>query len=180
MNFPILTEQSAQRGKEYHTWIALCLALGVKRYVELGCATGASATFALHSGIQKVVTIDTTALRPVGLSRDIPFISATSGDPRNIERVFHHLSGWTDAVFIDASHEAIDVRKDFDLWWPETKILLAFHDIQGFGVKQVWEDVSKEIRSVEIISKDRFSESEFFDNRNVQWGGIGVLFKENR
>lgn len=175
---PSLNPRMAQRGKEYHTWIALCLALEVHRYVELGSWDGSSSTFAREAGIKQVVTIDLSSARPSALLDDMGFVSGDCGTLDALQRALDFLGGSPDAVFIDADHSEGAVRRDFSLWWPKTKILLGFHDILGFGVEPFWREISSGIRSVEIVSRDKVSESEFHHNESVHWAGIGVLFKE--
>jgi hypothetical protein len=179
---PKLHPEMLQRGREYHTWIALCLALGVHRYVELGSWKGYSAAFAREAGIEKIVTVDNRpGDRPVGLSTDVYFIPGDSRSEETVREAVDFLGAFPQAVFIDADHSEESVRKDFELWWPYAETILGFHDIVDFnsGVGKVWLEISKDKYSVEIVARDTRSRQDMGESgedplRNC---GIGVLFK---
>lgn len=176
---PIPTKNMGQRGREISTWAATCVGYGVRTYVELGSWDGSSAVFVRKAGVPKVVTVDISTIRPAATEHtDVHWISGSSYDVDILHKVIAYLGGYPDAVFIDADHEGDSPRKDFNLWWPVTQKLLAFHDIHELpGVKAVWDEASKVNRSVEIISRDEKSWREFHHNSEI-WGRIGILFKE--
>jgi hypothetical protein len=176
--------EMSQRGYEYHTWISLCLAMGVEKYLELGSLAGDrktcnSAIFAKDSGIKKIVCVDIDP-KPVNLRGDILYVHSDSGHPDLPRKALDLLGGYPDAVFIDADHSENSVRHDFEMWWPKTRILLAFHDIilRNAGVSTVWKEVSSSIKSVEVLCKDQLSKLDPQDEGI--WGGIGILFKEGQ
>ena len=165
-----------QRALEYHTWVCLCLGMQVRNYVELG--RGSAGVFREALGPGKVVTVD---LDPNGLE-GIPHFRADSHDPETVLKVLKLLGEIPEVVFIDAGHETADVRKDFELWWPNTKRIVGFHDILMPTVAPFWNTIRLGIPSIEIIAHDMDSANEWqrsslHPDGNVPCGGIGVLFK---
>jgi hypothetical protein len=186
MVIPKITERGMdQRSTEYRAWAALCLGMGVRSYLELGSGSGESANYMLYAGVPRIVTVDSLASRAVPrvLHSQIDFIYMDSQDLELPTRVLKCLEGnWPDVVFIDADHSAEAVRKDFALWWPYAKQMVAFHDILMPTVYPVWEELCLKIPSVQIVGRDYESANLWQDNAprdGVLWcGGIGVLFKE--
>ena len=165
---------SNQRIPEYHAWTALCIGLGAKTYVELGCGSSHEQA---SMGMQ-VVTVD---ILPNGLN-GITHIQADSHDPATLATVLAHLGGHRpDIVFIDADHTHEAVAKDFDLWHPAALMAVGFHDILMPGVKEFWEETALLYPSIQIIGRDIASAEQWQHLGHVQGqvncGGIGVIFK---
>lgn len=164
---------SNQRIPEYCSWVALCIGMGIKTYVELG--VGSSWEHA-QAGI-KVVTVDV-------LPNGLPGIHHIQNDSHSLEtlhQVLEYLGGPPDCVFIDADHEYGAVYQDFDMWYPAATKLIGFHDILMHGVNQLWGEVKRQYPSVEIIARDPASGEQWQrgsgTNGDLNVGGIGVLFK---
>jgi hypothetical protein len=165
-----------QRWTEFHAWASLCLGLGVKTYLELGCG---SAGFMRLAGV-KSMAID---ILPDHHGGCIDHFHGNSNDPLNVERVTNLFDGPPDAVFIDADHEYGAVKLDFLLWYPIATKIVGFHDILMHGSKTFWDEIKVEYPSVEIIGQDRGSAEEWQHgsshlNGKLECGGIGVIFKE--
>lgn len=76
-------------------------------------------------------SIAETSLADAGLS-DV--VSVIEGDSHK----YRHL-GALSMLFIDAAHDDVSVRADFDTWWPDVQHggLIAFHDSGAKGVASV-------------------------------------------
>jgi len=162
-----------QRDPEIHTWVSLCLGMGIKSYVELGCG---SAYLLQQAGVH-IVTVDLLA------NGQTNHLVANSQDPETVSRVLAMLGEKPDVVFIDADHETDGVRRDFELWWPVAKVMVGFHDILMPSVMPFWNDICLGIRSAQIIARDLASADKWQHGGNhpdgrVNCGGIGILFKE--
>jgi hypothetical protein len=165
---------SNQRIPEYHAWVAVCLGLGCRRYVELGCGSSHEQASA---GIE-CVTVD---LLPNGL-HNVPHIEGNTHDPATLQRVLAHFGGNApDIVFIDADHSREGVTADFNLWYPVARLAVGFHDILIPGVKEFWEDAALLYPSVQIVARDIESAERWQHlghvRGQVNCGGIGVIFK---
>jgi len=166
---------SNQRIPEYNAWTALCVGLGCKSYVELGCG---SAWEQLNAGILNIVTVD---ILPNGMS-GIRHIQGNSHDHEVRAAVLLALGDDPDVVFIDADHSEAGVRADFEAWWKFAKLAVGFHDILMPGVMEFWEEVCLKFPSVQIIGRDiehanRWQHGGYSPDGKVNCGGIGVLFK---
>lgn len=168
---------SNQRIPEYHSWVSLCLGMGIQSYVELGCG---SAWSLKQGGVKNIVTVD---LLPNGLENGaIPHVQGNSHSHDTLVTVLDRLGCEPDVVFIDADHEAGPVLEDFKLWYPHARKLVGFHDILMPSVMPAWHDIRRKYPSVEIIGKDLYSANSWqhggSSNGDVNCGGIGVIFKE--
>lgn len=169
---------SNQRIPEYHSWVALCLGMGINSYVELGCG---SAWSFLRAGVKNIVTVD---LLPNGLEHGaIPHIQGDSHDPDIVKAVIASLGGVPDVVFIDADHESSAVMQDFELWHPIARKLVGFHDILMPSVLPAWNQISRHHPSIQIVGRDLASADKWqygghHPEGHVNCGGIGVVFKE--
>lgn len=164
-----------QRGLEFETWIALCIKLGVLRYVEVGWGEGHTAQYArdhldADAGVVSIADHEAPSGGPRG---GVAYLCTDSHAPDAPARAEALLGGPPDAVFIDASHDYAAVRADFDLWWPCVRALLGMHDIEDFGSRQVWEEEAPGRPSIEIRARDERERT-----RCGAGAGIGVLFKE--
>jgi len=180
---PFDQARMGQRKPEYLIWAALCQAMNIESYVELG--TGSA--FYLHlAGVPRVIAVDINHApdrhNPFEYE-GVKYLLGDSHDPRTLDRVLTELDGPPDAVFIDADHSYAAARADFDLWWPRAKRLVGFHDIQIPDVARLWREISLGIPSASIIGCD-FASAVSWQGPTVpadavlSAGGIGVLFKE--
>lgn len=165
---------SNQRVTEYHAWTCLCVGLGAKTYVELGCGSS-------HEQAKAGLAVVTVDLLPNGLPR-VTHIQGDSHDPKILEQVLETLGGVRpDIVFIDADHTQQAVAADFSLWHPVAEIAVGFHDILMPGVKEFWEEAALLYPSVQIIGRDIESAERWQHTGHVKGhvncGGIGVIFK---
>jgi hypothetical protein len=164
---------SNQRIPEYHAWTCLCLGSGARTYLELGCGSAHSQKL----GGMNVLTVD---ILSNGLG-DIPHIQQSSNDPELVTKVLNHFGDRPDITFIDADHSYDAVKADWELWWFNTKKIVAFHDILMPGVRELWEEISLQYPSIQIIGRD-IASAEAWQHQGhvrgqVNCGGIGVLFK---
>lgn len=170
-----------QRDPEFHTWISLCIAMGVTRYLELG-SSYRSLNHVKAMGISSVVGIDLGG-RPAELHTKIGYISGDTHDEQNIERARDLLDGAPDAIFIDADHETESVRQDFEMWWPQASILVGFHDVLMPSVAEFWREAALYYPSVEITACDIASADAWQTHTGhhptgrLDCGGIGILFR---
>jgi len=184
-----------QRGAEYPAWIAVCLAAGAKTYVEVGCGVGRGVIRFREAGMPKVVGIDLCPHRPSVFDEDRPsddnllYVCGDSSSSEVVEQTIILLGGPPDAVFIDADHSYDKSRMDFERWWPNTNLLLGFHDVlmnHTDSVGTFWNRIRLDIRSLELYSRDRKSVLEWqgqgcldaSPDGHMSGGGIGILFKE--
>jgi len=171
----VIYKGNNQRWPEFHAWACLCRGIGARTYLELGC--GSSGWMHRYAGLH-AIAID--LCEHAGCEHVI----ANSHDPAMVDHVKRLLGGGPlDVIFIDASHEYADARADFDLWWPIARVAVGFHDILMPGPRQLWDEVSVEHPSVEIIARDAASAFEWqrtsWPDGHMPMGGIGVLFKES-
>ncbi len=171
-----------QRKPEYLAWAALCVANGVRSYVELGAG---SAHFLYQSGVPRVVGVDMLHVdnrhNPYQAGGVI-YYRGDSHDLQTLHDVCVKLDGFPDAVFIDADHSYDAVRQDFDMWWPVATMLVGFHDILIPDVRRFWNEICLDITSAEIIGRDIASAKSWQgpgcpDDGVISGGGIGVLWK---
>lgn len=168
---------SNQRVPEYHAWTCLCVGMGIRTYVELGCGS----SHEQHEAGIRVVTVD---ILPNGLGDGLggflPHVQGDSHDPATLQRVLDTLGEPPDCVFIDADHSYAATKADFDLWWPLVRRMVGFHDIRMPGTMDFWREVSRLHPSIELVSRDTASACAWQHGAttgDVDCGGIGVLFK---
>jgi hypothetical protein len=177
----IVPAHANQRDPEFHTWVSLCISMGVTSYLELG-SSYRSLNYIKAAGIERVAGIDLSG-RPLELLPEIGYISGSTQDTKNFEMVSAILDGPPEAVFIDADHETNAVRQDFTAWWPHTTILMGFHDVLMPSVAIFWREISLNYPSVEIFACDIASADAWQTHTGhhptgrLDCGGIGVLFR---
>jgi len=184
-----------QRGAEYPAWICICQGAGVKSYVEVGCGVGRGVIRFREAGISRVIGIDLCPHPPSIFEeerpgdRNLEYIYGDSSSEEVVQHTLKLLDGKPDAVFIDADHSYAKSKLDFERWWPNTNILLGFHDIlmtHEDSVATFWNQVRLDTRSLELYSRDRKSVLEWqgqgcldvSPDGHMSGGGIGILFKE--
>jgi hypothetical protein len=182
---PVLEQgQIGQRIPEYRMWVALCMQMRIRSYVELGSG---AAHYLYKAGVPTCLSIDINnesgPLHNPHRDRGVTYIAGNSHDPKTVSRALDLLGGPPDCVFIDADHNYAPARSDFELWWPVATRLVGFHDILIPDVKQLWNEICLGIPSVEIVARDYASAASWqgpgapADGR-LSGGGIGILFKE--
>ena len=169
---------SNQRIPEYHAWTSLCIGMGITTYVELGCGSS-------HSQRDVGISVITVDILPNGLGGEpaIPHIQGNSHDLETLHQVLTYFNGRPECVFIDADHTYERVKADFDVWYPAATRLIGFHDIRMEGVREFWNEISRQYPSVEIVGRDIASADKWqhgcqTHTGDVNCGGIGVIFKE--
>jgi len=184
---PKITERIMdQRPAEYRAWTALCMGMGVQRYVELGMGGGGAANYMKNAGVPRIAVVELLHTRSepnVVLRKDIGYISGNSYSESAVIEAIAYLEDSPDVVFVDADHSEYAVRRDFEVWWPVCKMMIAFHDIFMPTITPVWNELSLKISSVQIVGRDYESASIWQDRAPLDGtlpscGGIGVLFKE--
>jgi 23S rRNA U2552 (ribose-2'-O)-methylase RlmE/FtsJ len=174
-----------QRIPEYRVWLGLCIAMGIRSYVELG--TGASHCL-FAAGVPRVIAVDINNIdgaHPHNPHRvaGVTYLQGDSHDPATLARVRDLLDGPPECVFIDADHAYDAVAADYALWSPAATRLIGFHDVLIPDVARLWREVSLGIPSVKIIGCD-FASAASWQGQGappdgvLSAGGIGVLFKE--
>lgn len=183
-----------QRGAEYPAWMAICLGIGARSYVEVGCGVGRGVVRFREAGMPRVIGIDLCPRRPAifderGGDLDLGYVWGDSSDPHVVEETIRVLGTEPDAVFIDADHSYAKSRMDFERWWPHARLLLGFHDIlmdHQDSVGTFWNEIKYDTRSLELYSRDRRSVLEWqgqgaldaSPDGRLTAGGIGILFRE--
>ena len=108
-----------------------------------------------------------------------PDILGTTHDPQTKEKLLKLLDGKEiNLLFIDADHSYEAVKKDYEIYAPMTRNIIALHDIvtPWCGVKDFWR---------ELLASKEYTKSLFYnwcprinkDNYSVQYG-IGIVIKE--
>lgn len=83
-----------------------------------------------------------------------------------------------DAILIDGDHRYEGVKRDFELWGPHARKLIAFHDIDGHGVIQKAQRLPVEVPVLWAELKPHYPHFEFIDENRNRPMGIGVLDME--
>lgn len=96
------------------------------------------------------------------------FVAGDSREQSTIDKVLKLLpKKYIDFLFIDGSHLYEDVKRDFELWYPHSRIV-ALHDIihnlanVQDEVYMLWRRLKKKHQTIEFIEQ-------------TGWGGIGVI-----
>jgi hypothetical protein len=99
----------------------------------------------------------------------VPDILGDSHAPETFEKLKTKLNGkLIDLLFIDAAHDYESVRRDYEIYAPLTKGIVALHDIAGSdGPKRLWGELA-----------DRATDGQYFitlDEHNKPRTGIGII-----
>jgi len=157
--------------------LAYCLGQhGCTTYLEVGARDGET-FLAIGSTMTRAVAIDLggkTAPKLLQRSRALKALGVDShviiGNSRQAGVIDQARAlGPFDAVFIDGDHSLHGVAADWNSYLPMATQLVAFHDILGgaaqrVGVGRLWEQITREHRTVEFCQRD--------DRRPM---GIGVV-----
>jgi len=98
-----------------------------------------------------------------------PNIMGDSHAPATLHKLVAMLGGRNvDLLFIDGDHAYESVKKDYEIFSPLTKGLIAFHDIAGVaGPKQLWQEL--------IINTPHTKYFISIDARGSDRMGIGIM-----
>ena len=113
-----------------------------------------------------------------------PDILGDSTAPATIQAVRDRLAGRPiDILFVDGNHEYEGVKRDFEIYGPMTRHILAFHDISidfaGYGIRKLW----TELRDKEA-ARFAFAAFESWTEPVLRLGcttriGIGIAVRRN-
>jgi len=133
----------------------------------------------VRGGCQKRYYEQFLGARHIGIDTDntysTPDILGNSHDPQTLAVLNVLLRGKPiNALFIDADHAYESVKKDFEIYEPLVKNIIAFHDIRtvGFGVIKYWPEL--------LERKEQWMNSMFYQKNLVcpHQYGIGMIIKE--
>lgn len=148
--------KAGQKTKELDQLVALLNEKEVRSYLEIGARHGDTWYHIVKNvpSIKYTVAVDlpggawgteTSAdylKRAADALRQLPdrdlsieVIFGSSQEDKIQEQILHLLPSY-DAVLIDGDHRYEGVRRDFELYAPHARKLVAFHDIAGEGVHQ--------------------------------------------
>lgn len=104
----------------------------------------------------------------------VPDIVGDSHDPATVARLQERLAGrQIDLLFIDGDHSYGSVRRDYELYAPLTRHLVAFHDMVGTeGVATFWNELVAAEKSRPFLT--------FRHDSAADWTlqmGIGLMVK---
>ena len=183
----LVQSQIGQRLPEYRIWVALCMQMAIRSYVELGSG---AAHCVYQAGVPSVLSIDINNDFGQGLhnphrERGITYLAGDSHSALTLRRALDVLGGPPECVFIDAGHAYDEVRADYELWSPVATRLVGFHDIHIREVRRFWEEIclaaphgSVEITGRDIASARSWQGPGTSPDGRIDGGGIGVIFKE--
>ena len=111
-----------------------------------------------------------------------PDILGDSHKPETIKTLEGRLSGRKiDLLFIDGNHSYDSVRKDFEMYAPLTRHIIAIHDIAATVNSQVmryWEELKSDGRFL-AIALNRFNGKPSMKDGRFKDMGIGLIIKES-
>jgi len=113
-----------------------------------------------------------------------PDVLGDSSSLETYDKLIKLLKGrQIDLLFIDGNHTYEGVKKDYGLYAPLTKHLVAFHDVysetepRALGVNHFWNEI---VRSQEHMTAvfHRFNTKVSIQDQRFMNEGIGVIIKE--
>lgn len=151
-----------------------------KNCLEIGAYDGGSSISLAHF-CDNMLTVDGN--KPIRFNVNIikqvtnyEAISANSFEKDTIDYVKKFSPNGYDLIFIDGDHTYEGVKKDYENFLPllNNGGIMFFHDIvdseyhrsANCYVSKLWGEVKRDFKHVEILDTDNFD-----------WGGIGVIFK---
>jgi len=114
---------------------------------------------------------------PKGIkSKALPDILGNTHDEKTAQELKHRLKGNPiNLLFIDAGHKYEDVKRDYEIYSPLTKNIIALHDIflERQTVKLFWDEIcrNKDYLTMTILAPAKFHTERLFV-------GIGLIIKE--
>ena len=170
----LMREKPEQQESEWWIFLEICEA-HLKKHeiknpivVELGIYNNGQKSFwekllgAEHIGIDKKVR------------RCDPDIRGNTHDPKTMEALKKKLRERPiNILFIDASHNYDDIKKDFEMYSPLCSDIIAFHDtkLRKRGVGKFWDELKTKHRDFLFLSIYQHREN------RVQMG-IGMIIKK--
>jgi len=138
--------------------------------VELGIWHGKQRRFYEEFLGAKYIGIDITA------EKGVPEIMGDTHDPKTFERLKDLLGGKSiNLLFIDAGHTYQDVKRDYEIYAPLTKNIIAIHDIMLHReeVRLFWNEIDfpQEYVVESILAPVKFHPEKLLV-------GIGLIIKE--
>jgi len=105
----------------------------------------------------------------ISCEQSMPDILGDSHAPETLAKFKTLLKGrMIDLLFIDGAHDYESVRKDYEIYAPLTKGIVAFHDVAWpAGPQQFWREL--------IDTADGTKTFTFIDERNKTRTGIGII-----
>lgn len=181
-----MSHGTPQRPRELEAFLALLQARDVRTYLEVGARYGQ--TLEAVGNVLPVPSVLVVVEEPGGLwGRDdswpvlkavadrlrakghgVWLIRGNSQDAATAQRVLE-IQDTFDAVFIDADHRYVGVKRDWELYGP-MGTLVAFHDIAPLPsntrveVPRLWRELVERYHAIELVDPDALGM------------GIGVLF----
>jgi hypothetical protein len=163
-------------------FLALCRYLHSLRpnnILEIGCLGPSFNVFCrLSTGTKIAVDMDDNSARVDDMSAH--FIIGNSGD---VQEIIKSLCCNFDFIFVDGSHQYVDVARDFELYSPllSSRGIMAFHDIDpnhhfadrdGGSVYRFWKDLDRGHKTSVIC--ERTDHSSRYKGHSTHFGGIGI------
>lgn len=109
-----------------------------------------------------------------------PDILGDSHDPQTVDVLRERLAGrQVDLLFIDGGHSYESVKRDYELFAPLAKHLVAFHDVFAQVHSEVWrfwQELTSNDGTMSVLFGRHNAAASPADNRYVDMG-IGVVIK---
>jgi len=109
--------------------------------------------------------------------RCVPDILGDTHDEKTVQKLKDRLKGRPiNLLFIDAGHTYQDVKRDYNIYAPLTKNIVALHDIilEREEVRFFWDEINP---NQEYITQTFIAPPKFHPSENV-FIGIGLIIKE--